>query len=99
MNFFVIKDGRLKKWFSNVLFFGGLCVMCLAFLFLSGLIFYLVMVAGLLIASISSFEAKAIVLGLKPFTNDPLGWRKAKQSYQTEEPPKASVDEPPADKP
>ena len=87
MNFFVIKDGRLKKWFSNVLFFGGLGVMCLAFLFLSGLIFYLVLVAGLLIASISSFEAKAIVLGLKPFTSDPLGWRKAKQSYKEETAP------------
>jgi hypothetical protein len=84
LNFFV-KEGRLARWFSNLLFFGGLGVMGLAFLFLSGLMFYLVLVTGLLLASISSFEAKAIVLGFKPFTNDPLGWRKAKKSYETKE--------------
>jgi hypothetical protein len=26
--------------------------------------------------------AKAEALGFKPFTNDPLGWRKAKKSYK-----------------
>lgn len=56
-----------------------------AFLFLSGWKFYLALVAGLVTASISSFEAKARVLGLKPFTNDPLDWRAAKKTYEKKE--------------
>ncbi len=83
MTHLFIKDGYLTKWFSNFLFLGGLGGMSLAFIFLNGWMFYLALVIGLVIASISSFEAKARVLGLKPFTNDPLGWRAAKASYET----------------
>ena len=78
-------DGRLRWWFSNLLFFGGLGGMGAAFLFLSGWKLYLALVVGLVVASISSFEAKARVLGLKPFTNDPLGWRIAKKIYEKNE--------------
>ena len=38
---------------------------------------------GLAIAAIGGFSGRASALELPPpFTNDPLGWRKAKQSYQ-----------------
>ena len=77
-----IKDGRLKGWASNMLFCTGLAAMIGAFFFLRGWHLYLGLIAGLVIASISSFEAKAKVLGLRPFTNDPLGWRSAKASYE-----------------
>jgi hypothetical protein len=35
------------------------------------------------------FEGRATALGLKPFTNDPLGWREAKKSYQNDSEPHA----------
>jgi hypothetical protein len=85
MSDWFIKDGRLTKWFSNLLFFGGLGGMGLALLFLNGMALYLALVVGLVIGSVSSLEAKARVLGLKPFTNDPLGWRAAKASYEVKQ--------------
>jgi len=41
-------------------------------------------VGGLAIisAALLFFEGAAVSVGLKPFTNDPLGWRKAKESYK-----------------
>ncbi len=40
---------------------------------------------GLGIMGIGAYSARASALGLPPpFTNDPLGWRKAKKSYQDE---------------
>lgn len=36
--------------------------------------------------------------GFAPFTNDPLGWRKAKKSYQGDEASKESTTEKPVDK-
>ena len=41
---------------------------------------------GLAIAAIGGFSGRANALDLPPpFTNDPLGWRKAKKSYETQE--------------
>jgi hypothetical protein len=41
-------------------------------------------VGGLAIisAALLIFEGAAVSVGLKPFTNDPLGWRKAKETYK-----------------
>lgn len=36
---------------------------------------------GLAFAAIGGFSGRARALDLKPFTNDPLGWRKAKATY------------------
>lgn len=33
-------------------------------------------------AAVLMFEGRAVAVGLKPFSEDPLGWRKAKQSYE-----------------
>lgn len=45
-------------------------------------LFILGVFVGVLIISIASASLKALVLGVKPFTSDPLGWRKAKESYK-----------------
>ena len=37
---------------------------------------------GLALIVIASLATRAGVLGFKPFTNDPLGWRAAKKTYQ-----------------
>ena len=39
-----------------------------------------VIAAGLLI-----FEGAAVSIGLSPFSNDPLGWRKAKKTYENDD--------------
>lgn len=51
------------------------------------------LILALLFFGIASISNTAESLGLPPpFTNDPLGWRKAKESYKTED-KKESVDE------
>lgn len=41
---------------------------------------------GLALAGLGGFSGRASALDLSPpFTNDPLGWRKAKKSYETQE--------------
>jgi hypothetical protein len=40
---------------------------------------------SILSAFLLMFEGRAVALGLRPFTNDPLGWRKAKRSYEIQE--------------
>ena len=34
---------------------------------------------------LAGYSGRAKALGLKPFTNDPLGWRKAKRTYEQKE--------------
>ena len=45
---------------------------------------FLLFVSCTLIA-IFGVAGRAEALGLKPFTNDPLGWRKAKESYKADD--------------
>ena len=41
---------------------------------------------GVVFVGIGGYSARAKALGLPPpFTSDPLGWRKAKESYKTKE--------------
>ena len=82
-----LRDGYLT-------FFGAICVVFLGL----GLIYlsleflpyrWLKIVGasiGLAIAAIGGFNGRAHAVGLPPpFTNDPLGWRKAKESYKSED--------------
>jgi len=39
-------------------------------------------ILAVLSAALLIFEGAAASVGLKPLTNDPLGWRKAKKTYQ-----------------
>ena len=46
------------------------------------------LVSGTVLIGLAGYEARARALELQPpFTNDPLGWRKAKESYKTQEDP------------
>lgn len=54
------------------------------------------LITGLPMMGLAGYEARARAIGLQPpFTRDPLGWRKAKESYNT---PKNPTDEKSADK-
>ena len=82
---FFIKDGR-----STTL--GGWVVIALSAAVIFGVVHYrvnnffgwfLLFLSCTLIA-IFGVAGRAEALGLKPFTNDPLGWRKAKESYKAD---------------
>jgi len=101
MKISVFRNGRLTG-------FGTLSCISLAI----ALIAYTLFISESRFLGVGSFVLAIVLLGFvsmshsatsigldPPCTNDPLGWRKAKKSYQTEEPPKALVDEPPTDKP
>lgn len=97
----MIKQGKLTFWAKFFLTISGFGIIYLS-LEMSPNIFVLTLglCIGFVLVSLVTYSNKAESLDLPaPFTNDPLGWRKAKQTYQTEDPPKASADEPPADKP
>jgi len=81
---YFLRDGRLTGLgvFFTVAIGAGLAYLSLSFLpskfwKVLGLSF------GLGVMGIGAYSARATALGLSPpFTNDPLGWRKAKKSYQ-----------------
>jgi hypothetical protein len=81
-----IRDGRLTGW-------GILCLLILGFfvsyvslvLFPNKLLKVIGLSIGLAIMGIGGYSARAAALELTPpFTNDPLGWRKAKKSYKSD---------------
>ncbi len=81
-----MNNGRLTTFAQICLLLGGLLIAISALIYspnkwvmFAGVIF------GCLMASVAGISAKAQVLGLSPFTNDPLGWRKAKASYQNKD--------------
>jgi len=52
---------------------------------LSFFIAFLIFCVGLVFGLANGYEGKAKLFGYQaPFTNDPLGWRKAKKSYQAD---------------
>lgn len=105
MKFFqyFFKDGHITKRGSDVLGCTGVAIIWACAYFFDeweGFWFWTLSLIGGLLGYTAAYGGLAKKFGFQaPFTNDPLGWRKAKQSYQTEDPPKASADEPPADKP
>lgn len=46
---------------------------------------FIVGLVAIISGAVLMFEGRATAIGLKPFTNDPLGWRKAKESYLKKE--------------
>jgi hypothetical protein len=42
-------------------------------------------VLGMVLMGFSAYATQSATLDLRAFTNDPLGWRKAKKSYETKE--------------
>lgn len=90
MNRFKIftSSGWFSKYWGAVFSFGGLFLALLPW-FLHGVnvgVSVVITCIGSAISLLGSYEAKAKQFGLQaPFTNDPLGWRKAKKSYETKE--------------
>ena len=56
-------------------------------------------VLGMVLMGFSAYATQSATLDLRAFTNDPLGWRKAKKSYQSDEASKESSIDKPLDKP
>jgi hypothetical protein len=85
MNYF-IKGGRLTGLGVSLAVVVGVGLAYLSLSFLPTKFWKLLGVSiGLGIMGIGAYSARASALGLPPpFTNDPLGWRKAKKSYQDE---------------
>lgn len=80
---FFIKNSRitvLGGWLAQL---SGLAAIILViYLKQNNLVGWTILVLSGLIIVIFGFAAQANSLGLKPFTNDLLGWRKAKESYK-----------------
>jgi hypothetical protein len=50
------------------------------------IVYIIFLTIGLVLVGLAGYEARARAIGLEPpFTRDPLGWRKAKESYNTPE--------------
>ena len=86
-NWFITETGWLRKSASFVLFLISLALMMLPwFLNIPSWLMLTLCLAGVVIGAINGYEGKAKQFGFSaPFTNDPLGWRKAKESYKTTE--------------
>ncbi|MFA7293544.1 MAG: hypothetical protein WC023_15000 [Rhodocyclaceae bacterium] len=82
---FFIKDGKATQ-------LGGLVVQLLALaaivavigLGYNNILGWLILSASGTAILVVGMAYGAQAIGLKPFTNDPLGWRKAKKSYENE---------------
>ena len=82
----LLEDGRLT-WVAEIIL-GSVVLFGLVGIPFFNLPLWLAIpigLAALLAGAVLMFEGRAAALGLKPFTNDPLGWRKAKESYKTED--------------
>lgn len=88
---FFVKDGWLSGKGDRTLTVASLLLMGISlWLIYEDLIdvkigFFLLLL-GIFLGAIVGYEGKAKQFGFQaPFTNDPLGWRKAKKSYETQE--------------
>jgi hypothetical protein len=80
------QNGNLRGWVGVAI--GALGAIVLIAPLYWELHFYFVIagfVIGSLLMGISGLAGRSAVLDLRAFTNDPLGWRKAKESYQDED--------------
>lgn len=80
-----LKDGWFTKIGSFLCLVLGLAIVGLVIWLEPPKVIYIVLlITGLIFIGFAGIEARARALGLAPpFTNDPLGWRKAKESYKT----------------
>jgi hypothetical protein len=92
---YVMREGNLTLMGAIAFVTVGFGIAYLALEYLpSPLLKAIGMALGLAIAAVGGFSGRAKALDLKPFTNDPLGWRKAKKSYKadSEDPTEAAID-------
>ena len=81
-----IKDGQftgVSIWICGI---GGASLLLGTILYASSLWIAVVGLSlGGILLGLGTYASKAQTLGLHPFTNDPLNWRKAKASYRNKE--------------
>lgn len=82
-----LKDGYLTFLGSACLVLGGIGFIFLSLEYLPYVWLRIAgAVAGLTVAAVGGYSVSAKGLGIPPpFTNDPLGWRKAKDTYKSED--------------
>ena len=87
MRFFI--DGHLSQQGADILGIIGISIIfSIAYFFdeWSGFWFWTLALIGGVLGYLGAYGGLARKFGFPaPFTNDPLGWRKAKKSYETKE--------------
>lgn len=86
-----VKDGKptvIGIWLTTL--FAVTAIVLVIYLKINNWFGWGLLVSAAVLLVISGTAAHATAMGLKPFTNDPLGWRKAKATYQDGEPLPAS---------
>lgn len=85
---FFLKDGHLTSRGADSLGVAGVLIIWGAAYFFdewSGLWFWTLAILGGALGYLGAYGGLARKFGFSaPFTNDPLGWRKAKKSYKTD---------------
>lgn len=85
----LFEKGHIKEWAADGLGIAGVSIIwSTAYLFekWEGFWFWLLMCIGAVLGYAAAYGGLAKQFGFQPpFTNDPLGWRKAKETYKTEE--------------
>ena len=82
---FFFKDGR-ATWYGRLIAMGGsiLTMYCVIHFRFNNVFGWVLLIASWITLAIFGLSGRSEAIGLKPFTNDPLGWRKAKKSYKTD---------------
>ena len=85
---FFIRDGRTTNLGGMVAQLLALAAIVAVIGFrLNNLLGWIILIVSGIVILVFGIAGRAEALGLKPFTNDPLGWRKAKETYQNDEVP------------
>jgi 4-hydroxybenzoate polyprenyltransferase len=91
MKFKILVNGHLTQRGADILGAIGVLILFAAAYFFeewSGFWFWLFALVGGALGYVGAYGGLAKKFGFEaPFTNDPLGWRKAKKSYQNESEP------------
>lgn len=83
---FFFKDGRATWYGSWSAILLSILVICAVIHFRFNNVFgWFLLIAAWITLAVFGLSGRSEAIGLKPFTNDPLGWRKAKKSYETKE--------------
>ncbi len=79
---FFFKNGK-ATWYGRLVgMLGSILVIYGVIHFrLNNVFGWFLLVAAWIVLMVFGLSGRSEAIGLKPFTNDPLGWRKAKKSY------------------
>lgn len=82
------QSGNMKSSVALLIgLFGGLLVLLPMYFSWHAFIVIPSFVLGMVFMGFSAYATQSATLDLRAFTNDPLGWRKAKKTYQAKDTP------------